>query len=385
MTSIFKFKTKKKLQVLTERTLDYKHNIQLQKLKDDKNTIYEKKKILNKLQKERDEINKQKNINISTENINKGIEINKQIKEIEKGINNIENNKYENEYFFNTSDILINYYDIIEKQKDNNLDFYNINNKENDNEFYIKETDTKTNRANLLEQYMELTDTEYVAPPQFNNINICSNCNEEMTLIQQEGIVVCLQCGTTNYILIESEKPSFKEPVPENSYFAYKRINHFNEWLAQFQAKESTEIPDDVYDKILYELNKCRISDLSLIKSSQIRTILKKLKLNKYYEHVAHIINKLNGLPPPTISREIEDKLRIMFKQIQQPFEECCPKDRKNFLSYSYVLHKFTELLGLKQYQHCFKLLKSREKLIQQDKIWKCICNKLDWEFNHSI
>jgi hypothetical protein len=28
----------------------------------------------------------------------------------------------------------------------------------------------------------------------------------------------------------------------EVSYYAYKRINHFNEWLAQFQAKECTDI-----------------------------------------------------------------------------------------------------------------------------------------------
>ena len=71
--------------------------------------------------------------------------------------------------------------------------------------------------------------------------------------------------------------------------------------------------------------------------------------------------------------------------KIQIPFIKHCPKDRKNFLSYSYVLHKFVELLGLDEYKICFPLLKSREKLHQQDKIWKGICNILRWEFIRSI
>ena len=102
--------------------------------------------------------------------------------------------------------------------------------------------------------------------------------------------MVCKKCGFTKYILIDSEKPSFREPVPENSYFAYKRINHFNEWLAQIQAKESTDIPTEIYDNILKELKKCRITDHKKLNANILRSILKKLKYNKYYEHIPHII-----------------------------------------------------------------------------------------------
>jgi len=115
--------------------------------------------------------------------------------------------------------------------------------------------------------------------------------------------------------------------------------------LAQFQAKESTDIPDDVYNKILIEIKKERITDMRNLTPIKLREILKKLKLNKYYEHVPHIINRLNGVPPPIMYRETEEKLRMMFKEIQTPFMKHCPKDRKNFLSYSYVLHKFVQLL----------------------------------------
>ena len=184
---------------------------------------------------------------------------------------------------------------------------------------------------------------------------------------------------------LNTEKPSYKDPPREISYFAYKRINHFNEWLAQFQAKESTEIPDKVYMDITAELKKEKTLKLKNITPKKIRTILKKLGLNKYYEHVPHIINMINGKPAPVINRVTEEKLRMMFKEIQTPFMNHCPPERKNFLSYSYVLHKFVELLDMDQYLKCFPLLKSREKLQQQDMIWKNICKDLKWQFIPSI
>ena len=158
-----------------------------------------------------------------------------------------------------------------------------------------------------------------------------------------------------------------------------------NEILSQCQAKESTEISKDVYDSILVEIGKRKITNLARLSPHNMREILKKLRLHKYYEHIPHIINKLNGLPPPTMSRSTEDKIRQMFKTIQEPFAKYCPKDRKNFLSYNYVLHKFCELLMLDQFLPCFPLLKSREKLQQQDKIWEKICDHLGWEFIESI
>ena len=118
---------------------------------------------------------------------------------------------------------------------------------------------------------------------------------------------------------------------------------------------------------------------------SKVKEILKKLRSNKYYEHVPHIINRLNGLPMPNLTPDLEEKLRNMFKQIQTPFLKYSPPGRKNFLSYSYVLHKFIQLLGKDEYLPFFALLKSREKLFIQDSIWKQICEELGWDFIRSI
>ena len=161
----------------------------------------------------------------------------------------------------------------------------------------------------------------------------CTNpsCNKsELILHLTEGYLICTKCGICSEVLLDSDKPNYKEPIPDSSAYAYKRLNHLNEWLAQFQAKESTDISDDVYEKILKEIKKEKLIN-KRITPSKMRYILKKLELTKYYEHVPHIINKVTGIPPPKITKEIEEKLRWMFKQMQEPFSLYCPKDRKNF------------------------------------------------------
>jgi hypothetical protein len=155
--------------------------------------------------------------------------------------------------------------------------------------------------------------------------------------------------------------------------------------LSQIQAKESTEIPKEVYDKIINELKKQKFKNYQNLTLPYMKQLLKKLRLTKYYEHMSHIISKLSGLPPPCISREKEDILRKRFKQIQKPFEKNCPKGRVNFLSYSYILHKLCLLEELDDFVKYFPLLKSPEKLRLQDKIWKAICKDLRWQYIPSI
>ena len=197
--------------------------------------------------------------------------------------------------------------------------------------------------------------------------------------------LICKKCGYTESIIINSDKSSYKDPPREANYFAYKRINHFNEWLAQFQAKETTDISEEIYNNLLKELKKDKNFTVDNVSYKLIRDTLKKLGYNKYYEHIPHIINIITGKKNPILDRNNEEQLRIMFKEIQQPFMNNCPDDRKNFLSYAYVLHKFCELLELDELLIYFPLLKSREKLQQQDFIWKKICHDLKWQFIPSI
>ena len=114
-------------------------------------------------------------------------------------------------------------------------------------------------------------------------------------------------------------------------YSPYKRLNHFREWLNQFQAKESTEISDEICANIIKEINRNRITDLADLDRNRMQSILRKLGYNYLYEHIPYIINKLSNLPPPKINSNIESRFLKMFMMIQEPWEIYKPKGRKKF------------------------------------------------------
>jgi hypothetical protein len=235
-----------------------------------------------------------------------------------------------------------------------------------------------------VEKYTGVIDNEvfHIAP---ENIYKCKRCNSSNIFLESSSVSVCGDCA--HCVLLLGEELSYKDEqeIEKVVNYSYKRDNHFNEWLLQFQAQETTSIPQDVIEQLRSEFKKQKIKNISDITHAKVRTLLKKLRLNKYYEHVPYISNILNGMQPPKMTQALEDRLRMMFREIQEPFNKHCPESRKNFLSYSYVLYKFCELLGEDDYLSCFPLLKSKEKLYQQDVIWKQICKELQWEFISTI
>jgi hypothetical protein len=379
----FKVKNKPIKKIVDNRiTLDAQHTNKMIDLEHKKEMICDKQLQLNSLKKTSLllEHNYKKNVD-------QILDIKDKIIDLEKSIDKLYKSD-EIEYLLDTGHLLFEYYNKIEnsdKKIINNIKQKNNSNKSVSEYFNINSSQVGSSKSQLYESYLNKTDNFNFKNINNKNIDICLTCNKERKLFLAEGKMICETCGDENKILIDSDKPSYKDPPREISYFAYKRINHFNEWLAQFQAKESTDIPKEIYDEILVELKKERIINVNNLTQPKLREILKKLKKNKYYEHIPHIINKLNGIPPPIMTRKTEEELRRMFKEIQIPFQNHCPTDRKNFLSYSYILHKFVQLLELDEFIPCFVLLKSREKLHQQDVIWKKICEELRWEFIASI
>jgi predicted RNA-binding Zn-ribbon protein involved in translation (DUF1610 family) len=238
-----------------------------------------------------------------------------------------------------------------------------------------------------MDEYLSYIDPAYVKKTAFQTYfeEICQLCKEQKIINMMESVLICPNCGTEEKILIDSELPSYKEPPREVTYFAYKRINHFKEWLSQLQAKESTNIDKDIFDKIYNELNKEKYIDKSKLKSEQVLQILKKLGLSKYYEHCPYITNQISGRPALNIDPETEEKAINMFKEVQGPWMKYGMNDRSNFFSYPYILYKFFQLLERDEYLPELRLLKTREKLQEQDEVWKKICDELKWEFIRTV
>ena len=301
---------------------------------------------------------------------------NEQLKsELKKKISSIEQKTELNDYLFNLMDFLNE-----EESEEKKL----ACEKEEGIHKFIS-LDSEKNIGVTYEKYMEKChgirkDIKYLS--EF----VCTNCNSSMTNSVSEGLTICYTCGTTEKLNLSMtpdwnafENYDFVKP------FSYKRSNHFKEWINQIQGREGTNIPQDIITVLLSEIKKERIYDKKLINYEKIKEYLKKLKLNKYYEHIPNIIHKITGNRQLIISNDLEKTLIDMFNSIQQPFEKHCPKNRKNFLSYSYTLYKFFQILNMNEYLIYFPLLKSREKLFEQEEIWKRICNDLEWKFIRCI
>lgn len=335
------------------------------------------------------------------------IKLSEEIINVKSKIKDIESYD-EIEYYKKTSSILFNYYDMLEKQsqtaqcnsknispvaavRSNSsqgqktiLDALN-NIKKPINDQLIQHTYHNTppllDKSGLVDEYLFVTSKNHIKKCENDDLELCKQCKNQMICLQHDAIIICQNCGYQEVLLVEQNRPILKQNIKDTSHFSYKRINHFREWCNQVQGKESTDIPDEIFEKILNEIKKEKIVDTKTITYVKMREILKRLRINKYYEHINYIINRINGIPTPQFSPELEDKLCNMFRDIQGPFLKHCPKDRKNFLSYSYVLYKFFQILGLNEYLKYFPLLKSREKLYIQDQIWKKICEELGYEF----
>ena len=369
----FKPKVKKKIH-LSEKasvTLDSKHNEKMEEFKNINENI------LPKLKKEYVDIKiklKKKDITIDNQ-----LNLKDRLKVVKREIKNKKSKK--NDYLLQNSKLIFEYF---EKKKH----LSKGNNKTTILHSFFKKKDKVNNKTNVsvnnVQQYLSNIDVKFLDINDFIlKTNICENCNGELIPIEHEGVTVCNKCGRQSLVLIENEKPSYKEPPKEVCFYAYKRINHFREILAQFQAKETTQIPPEVLKNIKLQIKKERIT-IKNITNKRAKEILKKLGYNKYYEHIPFIKDKL-GIKPPVMSPELEEKLCNLFMDIQKPYSRNCPNDRVNFLNYYYVLYKMCELLQEEHFLPFFPMLKDPVKRIEQDEIWKKICAELQWEFIPTI
>ena len=249
--------------------------------------------------------------------------------------------------------------------------------------FKAKNSEPAKNTLTHANSYFINVDQKFIDGNKYvDPISVCRKCNKgEFIPMDFEGVLICnnAECSAQIPYLVENEKPSYKEPPKEVCFYAYKRINHFREILAQFQAKESTQIPEEILSNVLAQIKKERI-DVKTITNKKTKEILKKFGYNKYYEHIPFIKDKL-GIKPPIMTQVLEDKLCSLFMEIQRPYAKFCPTDRVNFLNYYYTIYKLCELLDETAFLKYFPMLKDRQKMIEQDQIWALICEELRWEF----
>jgi predicted RNA-binding Zn-ribbon protein involved in translation (DUF1610 family) len=269
--SHIKLKPCKARQIANYHTLDEMHKKYVKQFEDKKKRLPNKKKMLQRLINKLDKLDKKDPKLYTNKDIQIKSKLKNEIHELKAEIYDIENDVSEIDYYCRTEEILMDYYNLLEDndvdiytsnpelsekktkpKSDNNmdiLDYLNKKNKSNKNNkkntikrrrkkkviknkgqdirtffgFDKTELDSnnsdndKGNRAQYLDQYRTLIDNEYIPENKrdYNPIKNCNNCGAEKTLIQSEGNYVCESCGEVEMVIIESERPNYKEPIPD--------------------------------------------------------------------------------------------------------------------------------------------------------------------------
>lgn len=227
----------------------------------------------------------------------------------------------------------------------------------------------------LLDEYCSRNDPSWVAKRPAAVTHFCEDCRADL----EDGI--CVECGREWGTCVVAEGGSWKERSGEKANFNYRRINHFNEIMAQLLTRQNVEIPEEVLARVAAELRKMRFTDMTKLDQELVRDILKKAGFGEYYDHVMLIIAKLSGKSPEQPDDATLERLNGMFNEAQSIWHLYKPDDRRNLLTYRYVFYKLFELLELDEHKKYCPLLKTHEKLVEYDRIWRNICTHLRWEF----
>jgi len=261
--------------------------------------------------------------------------------------------------------------------------------------YLIKDEDKETEKeeskvckATLQNEYLMMVDKEYACSKvKTSLIKKCKNpsCKgADKVIIFNESILTCPKCGESDEIFIETDVPSHRETFNEKPKYPYKRKGHCIEKLNQFLCKGTTNVPKEVFDVLNEEVNKHGLAK-DEITVQFLEKMLKKHRLADYYEYIMYIYSKMTNTPPQTISREEYETVLKMFEEADEVYEKKYkPKNRNNFLKYTFALNKIFLTINRRDIAKHFKLLKSAVKMKEQEKIWQLICNDKGWTYHSS-
>jgi hypothetical protein len=255
------------------------------------------------------------------------------------------------------------------------------------NKLSAHQTENRHNSHSYTQMfYPDLVRDDNKTTSQHVNPFLCTHCGGEVEE-KENSVCVCLECGVIKVGF------SIRDPTANLNWgdmqntpgrqYTYRRLNHFREYLRQIQGKSRATIPLHIYQELKEEFRKSRIP-INQVNPDRVKTKLKKIKRSKYYEHRESIATSINNAYKPIdIDTSHEEKLCLMFVQLEEPFERIkhlVKSDRKNFLSYPFVYFKLNELSGWDAYNKNCSLLKSVSLINRQDKWWKLVMTELDWE-----
>lgn len=224
-------------------------------------------------------------------------------------------------------------------------------------------------------------------------------CGEKYNIESKNSEFVCHACGNTEKLLgiVFENDQFFYQEGQRTKHGKYDPTKHCKFWVDRIQANESTEIPINVLDGVKRCVKRDNIW-LHQLTCPMIRVYLKELKFTKYNDHVSLIRKTITNNEPEQLT-ELELKLVYRyFGRVIQVYNRTKPNNKPNCPYHPFFIYKILEQIlknddkpnltdrevriRLKQDKRrkdilSYIHLQSRETLIENDRIWRSICDQI--------
>lgn len=251
------------------------------------------------------------------------------------------------------------------------VDFYRVYNKKSDIEYISK----------LYNQYKK---TNIIISFNQSSYDICK-CGNKMIIIIATSELLCHKCGyITNLVGSVFEDTQFyNQEGTKYKSGTYDPNRHCKFWIERIQAKEAIVIEKEVIDDIKAKIKDDKIENIKNISVEQFRMYLKQTNHTKYNNHVTLIKKMITGYVPPSLSYAESTQLFNYFNMATKVYENIKPKDKSNSVYYPFIISKLLEMI-IKNKKKRDELIacihvQSYQTLIENDKIWKKICEEVDF------
>ena len=227
----------------------------------------------------------------------------------------------------------------------------------------------------------------------------CPKCKHGDNVIRdnKHGTLVCECCGdvlVTNNITENDEEfqkysddkqyTYMKEYDPNNSN-VYEREGHFSNHALRDQALEPLHVEDEfMFDKLRDHIIKKHGVIDNHIHDHDIRSALKDLGYNEYYQHIPKIREILLGERPIKYTEEQITNLLNDQSQLCETWEKIKPRHRSNLFSYRVQMYFLKRKNGIQCSRSAIShLLKDPYKTNEIYRLWREICDANNWKYEH--
>ena len=230
--AFFKIRPTKRSNPEARTTLDTVHQVQL-------NAMMERNKQVGELEEEAKTL--ENTLSTLADDVQYEV-IDQQIKALNREIEKRKGGNEVYDYFLNTGELLYQYYDVQERinrgaegmsrtftYKAGSGDVMSSLQSASGAGAPQQPQGETLRRDKLLEIYLQKVDPEHAR----SNTEVlndpygtCEECDTEMIFSQNEALFTCPKCGYQEFVLIDSDKPSYKDPPREVSYYASVSYTH---------------------------------------------------------------------------------------------------------------------------------------------------------------